>query len=86
MVMVFALVIMMVVSMFFMSMLVMVVMLMLMFVVMRMFMGVLMLLMMVMFVHVLIFFNAKCDNTCVGAFDAAFDGLLEVICDIGDSQ
>ena len=36
--------------------------------------------------HVLIFFNAKCDNTCVGAFDAAFDGLLEVISDIGDSQ
>ena len=84
MVMVFALVIMMIVSMFFMSMLVMVVMLMLMFVVMRMFMGVL--IMVVMFVHVLIFFNAKCDNTCVGAFDAAFDGLLEVICDIGDSQ
>lgn len=84
MVMVFTLVIMMIVSMFFMSMLVMVVMLMLMFVVMRMFMGVL--IMVVMFVHVLIFFNAKCDNTCVGAFDAAFDGLLEVICDIGDSQ
>ena len=84
MVMVFTLVIMMIVSMFFMSMLVMVVMLMLMFVVMRMFMGVL--IMVVMFVHVLIFYNAKCDNTCVGAFDAAFDGLLEVICDIGDSQ
>lgn len=79
MVMVFALVIMMIVSMFFMSMLVMVVMLML--------MGVLVLLMIMMvLMHVLIFFNAKCDNTCVGAFDAAFDGLLEIICDIGDSQ
>lgn len=76
--MVFALVIMMVVSMFFMSMLVMVVM--------RMFMGVLVLIMVVVIMHVLIFFNAKCDNTCVGAFDAAFDGLLEVICDIGDFQ
>ncbi len=81
MVMVFALVIMMIVSM-----LVMVVMLMLVFVVMRMFMGVLVLIMVVVIMHVLIFFNAKCDNTCVGAFDAAFDGLLEVICDIGDSQ
>ena len=79
MVMVFTLVIMMIVSMFFMSMLVMVVMLML--------MGVLVLLMIMMvLMHMLIFFNAKCDNTCVGAFDAAFDGLLEVICDIGDSQ
>ena len=82
MVMVFALVIMMIVSMFFMSMLVMVVMLM--FVVMRMF--VLIMVMVVMLMHVLIFFNTKCDNTCVGAFDAAFDGLFEVICDIGDSQ
>lgn len=45
-----------------------------------------MLVMVVMLMHVLIFFNAKCDNTCVGAFDAAFDGLLEIICDIGDSQ
>ena len=44
------------------------------------------LLMVVVIMHVLIFFNSKCDNTCVGAFDAAFDGLLEVICDIGDSQ
>ncbi len=82
MVMVFALMIMMVVRMFFMSMLVMVVVLMFvfMFVVMR------MLIMVVVLMHVLIFFNAKCDNTCVGAFNAAFDGLLEVICDIGDSQ
>ena len=71
MVMVFALVSMMVVSMFFMSMLVMVV---------------VFLVSMMVIMHVLIFFNTKCDNTCVGAFDAAFDGLLEVICDIGDSQ
>ena len=73
MVMMFALMIMMIVSMFFMSMLVMVVMLMF-------------VLIMVVLMHVFIFFNTKCDNTCVGAFDAAFDGLLEVISDIGDSQ
>ena len=43
-------------------------------------------LIMVVLMHVFIFFNTKCDNACVGAFDAAFDGLLEVICDIGNSQ
>ena len=47
---------------------------------------VLIMVMVVELMHVLIFFNTKCDNTCVGAFDAAFDGLLEVICDIGNSQ
>ena len=42
--------------------------------------------MMLMFMHVLIFFNTKRYNACVGAFDTAFDGLFEVICDIGNSQ
>ena len=42
--------------------------------------------MMFMLVHVLIFFDTQCYNACVGAFDTAFDGLFEVICDIGNSQ